>query len=246
MKLWLSVLLLVPTFLQTSGTAPEGLYVWNVGQGSWATHVTASTCLHFDMGGEFSPFERIAKLCSLKKNILFLSHWDWDHFSFLMRFYRRNPNLCIAFQPELDRKISDWKLKYSDRLTVCTELATDVKRIYSGHKLAKVHKQNALSQVFLDLKTRTLFPGDSTRSEEKFWDLSEVLQLRILILGHHGSLTSTSVKLLDRLVRPRMTVASARYKRYRHPHFKVQALLRKRQLPLLRTEVWGNLVFLSR
>ena len=58
--------------------------VWDIGQGQWVTHLTTEACLHFDIGGEIGSYKYIdhplKKNCSDKKNILFLSHWDFDHY----------------------------------------------------------------------------------------------------------------------------------------------------------------------
>jgi competence protein ComEC len=73
--------------------------------------------------------------------------------------------------------------------------------------------------------------------------LSGLSGSRILVLGHHGSRTSTSSLLLDHLPRLTAAVSSARFRKYGHPHARVRRDLAKRHIPLLRTEEWGNLHF---
>jgi competence protein ComEC len=41
----------------------------------------------------------------------------------------------------------------------------------------------------------------------------------------------------------RVAVASARERRYGHPHQETELILRKFRVPLLRTEDWGNIHF---
>jgi competence protein ComEC len=40
-----------------------------------------------------------------------------------------------------------------------------------------------------------------------------------------------------------MAIASARWKRYHHPHAEIEALLKQRHIPMIRTEDWGNIWF---
>ncbi|WP_413584632.1 ComEC/Rec2 family competence protein [Bdellovibrio sp. HCB274] len=101
---------------------------------------------------------------------------------------------------------------------------------------------NAASQVVAF--KRFLFPGDSPIKAESLWQgLPWVTNARVLVLGHHGSRTSTSEELLDHLPVLKMAIASARWERYKHPHAEVIYRLKKRQIPLLKTEDWGNIWF---
>jgi competence protein ComEC len=63
-----------------------------------------------------------------------------------------------------------------------------------------------------------------------------------LILGHHGSQTSSSQAFLTQ-ARPGLAIASARRARYGHPHRKVVSRLRQKKIPTLTTEDWGSLFF---
>src|SRR5690606_34775821 len=63
---------------------------------------------------------------------------------------------------------------------------------------------NDLSRVVL--WNGFLIPGDSSQAIEKTWvgDFSDLDRVRVLILGHHGSRTSTSHALLSQLTRLKM------------------------------------------
>ncbi|MBK7961611.1 MAG: hypothetical protein IPK04_10715 [Bdellovibrionales bacterium] len=80
---------------------------------------------------------------------------------------------------------------------------------------------------------------------EKIWAANltnlETKQIKVLILGHHGSKTSTSEALLQRLPRLKFAIATARESRYGHPHFVVLNRLRQHRIPILRTEDWGHI-----
>lgn len=117
------------------------------------------------------------------------------------------------------------------------------KLVYAGKSdLKNKLQKNQSSLVVYSIKHQVLIPGDSPKSEEKKWN-SEIYSSRILILGHHGSKTSTSKMLLDSLKNLKMAVASARFNRYKHPSLETVIKLKKRKTPLLKTEQWGNLIF---
>ena len=90
-----------------------------------------------------------------------------------------------------------------------------------------------------------LLPGDSSQREEWRWaqEIRDLKSIHVLLLGHHGSRTATSALLLSKLPGLRMAVASARQRKYGHPHIEVEHRLRSRHIPLLRTEEWGHLHF---
>lgn len=105
--------------------------------------------------------------------------------------------------------------------------------------------QNDQSHVSFDPRFHALFPGDSPRAQEKRWFPQAPLDTRILVLGHHGSRTATSHQLVARLRHLKMAIASARFKKYGHPHIETKARLKQAHVPLLKTEDWGHLIFLD-
>lgn len=99
---------------------------------------------------------------------------------------------------------------------------------------------NESSQVFWFKKV--LIPGDSPQKQEKKWDRSKLLSnTHFLLLGHHGSRTSTSLDLLEHLGHLKLGIASARKYRYGHPHKETILRMKKFRHPLLSTEDWGNI-----
>lgn len=212
------------------------LIVWNIGQGQWVTVVDATACWHFDMGGEHAPWKAIIKLCHDRPNRISLSHWDWDHISFTIRAHGQLPNVCLLLPPVgsstskkehavLAIKPCQIRPPFEHWVDENGETANDKSRVVWWKGI--------------------LIPGDSTIKEEKHWihQLPHLRETRILVLGHHGSQTSTSRLLLDQLPLLNSAIASARQKKYGHPHLRVQRDLRLYRAPLLRTEEWGTLHF---
>lgn len=215
------------------------LVVWNVGQGQFVTAIEEDECLHFDVGGEFFPFRKLSSLCRDRQNKIFLSHWDWDHIGGLAKWPKVFTNSCIAVAPI--GPTSDHKKNILDRFTPCAPNAISVAETKTWTpQVSKDTNSESHVTVFKDF----LIPGDSPKTQERLWEhIPWIHQTRVLILGHHGSRTSTSPDLLNELPHLHTAVASARWARYKHPHAATVALLRKRRIALLKTEDWGSIWF---
>ncbi len=214
------------------------LIIWDVGQGQLATFSTSKTCQHFDAGGEFLPIKSIKRECLYKKNRLFLSHWDHDHISFSLKLKHALKNLCLMEGP--GGNSSEKKKRIIRRLPLCSNRSSNVKVIHDGSTPQRYsEKSNYRSKVY-EIEN-ILIPGDSPSKMEKIWASPILLEVKILILGHHGSQTSTSKYLLNQLKNLRLALSSSRRSRYGHPHPKVKERLNKISVPLLSTSEWGTL-----
>lgn len=244
-KVWLAVVFLIlfsPAFLKDEGRMKHYWIVWNVGQGQWATLVDEKSCRHFDMGGEKNPLPRLHRLCGGKENFISLSHWDLDHVGFALRARKFLPKACLETPPL--GKSSPYKMKILSAFAKCSDNYTSPAKELTHFSSADLRqKTNELSHVFLVAQT-FLIPGDSTAKQEKIWsENAELGRTKFLLLGHHGSRTSTSEELLSHLRTLKTAVASARFAKYGHPHQEVVRRLQKYHVPLLKTEDWGNLWF---
>ncbi len=213
------------------------LVVWNVGQGQWVTEVDHDGCLHFDVGGEIKPVAKKLKLfCDGKQNALFFSHWDWDHIGLVKYLDLHLPQVCIAQMP--GGVGSESKVRLLKSIPVCSKKNFTVQTLLAYD----AKSTNANSNVFV--QRDILIPGDSPTSQEKLWlhQLNAPLKIHTLILGHHGSRSSTGLPLLEHLPQLRLAIVSARKKRYGHPHLQTLLRLQKHHILVLRTEDWGHIV----
>ena len=225
--------------LKDSSSFHAEFVVWNIGQGQWTTWITPQTCFHYDIGGERDLSKKVALRCREKNNQVFLSHWDQDHVGLIKKYRKLVPDVCLFNYPL--GKPSAGKLRLVQGIPLCPQLPVAAKRVFAGRE---GKGSNDTCQVFTILNNKILIPGDSTKQEEKIWapDLSPAISG--LVLGHHGSRSSSSELLLQHLPHLRWAVASARKIRYGHPHPEVVARLREHHIPLLKTEDWGSLHFL--
>lgn len=216
----------------------EGWVVWNVGQGQWVTHIQSETCTHFDMGGESSPLKRVLQLCVFRRNKIYLSHDDQDHVRFVRSFFDQDSESCLGQKIHFreNTKIG----RFLKTMTPCAEHEPDLHFLFKPLQRNKQNNRNS----FVFWSDQVLLPGDSTRSEEKLWALhSKIAQTKIWLLGHHGSQTSTSKLLLERVPPSAIAVASSRRAKYNHPHPRILESLKQKKMPLLLTEDWGHLMF---
>jgi len=209
---------------------------WNIGQGQWATHLTNNVCIHFDAGGSNKAFRHnkklLQKFCAQKENRFLLSHPDLDHYSLISSVQKSVVTSCWhdPLHPVVE-KISD--------MTNCLPTQNIQIEAYYPNKNNRLSK-NESSVIYRH--NDFLFPGDSTIKMESTWSkLMHLKQIKYLLLGHHGSQTSTSDQLLEQLPNLQMAIVQSQFSKYGHPHQKVVNRLKIKKIPLLRTEEWGNI-----
>jgi len=93
-----------------------------------------------------------------------------------------------------------------------------------------------------------LLTGDSEPPSRAWWaancrDL--IRDCSVLKLAHHGSHNGTDADWLD-IVRPELAVVSVgQGNSYGHPHSETLDLLKRYQIPLIRTDQWGTITLVS-
>lgn len=238
-QLWIILLLVLAPFLAIGGE----FVVWNVGQGSWASEIGEQICVHYDIGGERYPHSSLLDSCKKKINIIALSHLDWDHVSFLMRSLRIYQEIC--FVSIADDPRAPQFFKRFPQLKICEpELGRSLLEVSLDNPSSR--EPNATSDVYFSKNYSILLPGDLPKAFEKLIPESSLRKTQVLVLAHHGSSTSTSKKMLLKMANLKMAIASARERKYHHPHPKTKALLRALRIPLLRTEDWGHIHILNK
>lgn len=214
--------------------------IWNVGQGQWVTAVEFDRCLHFDFGGEYFQLKEIKtaflKNCKNKRNELYLSHPDYDHYAFMSFIIKNSLYTCWAGASIPHLKRTDVTTINFCKRSLNKKLQPEI--IYQN-KLTK--NKNESSNVYL--YKGFLFPGDSTAKQEMIWlKQLNMKTIKYLNVGHHGSKTSSSLELLQHLPNLRFAFVQARKKKYGHPHKEVSDRFKQSEITLFRTEFWGHIV----
>ena len=228
----LFLIILLVNMPLTPEFSPE-LIVWNVGQGQWVTIADDRGCWHFDAGGEFAPWRAIQRRCGGRRNAVTFSHWDLDHVGFAGQLGARLTNACVLHPPLGRANVR--KRNLMSRLKACV-----FTRSFATWVDETAVDTNGRSRV--SLVEKILIPGDAPSvAERRFVPRFRGLAgTRWLVLGHHGSRTSTSRELLNAATDLIGAIASARRARYGHPHAETLERLSRARVPVLVTEDWGN------
>lgn len=234
------VLLFIFLGIPTKEEKPNQFIVWNVGQGLWTTLIRENGCAHFDAGGEKKYFTlifpKLKKLCSTK-NFFSFSHWDLDHISFVGRLAGKTAS-CVLNLPG-GEPTSVFKKRWLAKLKPCQNQKGTNTFSEVGKSKANT-TSNEASRIYI-YDGKVLLPGDASIKSEKIWLAEVPTTIQFLVLGHHGSRTSTGLDLLERLTNLSTTIASSNSARYGHPHQEVKNKLKKYGKALLETQFWGNI-----
>lgn len=218
--------------------------------------------------GTFDPGERQVVPGLLRRgvrrlDVLALSHADADHAEGAFAVLRALDVGALWLGPELHRAE---RLRDLAALAVRRGVAVrtvgapragrrDVARL--GGLALRVHpvpdagrcpRRNDRSLV-LDARTgpwRVRAPGDLgacglRAALERLWPRTGPRAGGILVVAHHGSRSGTTAAWLDRFDPEQAWVSCGRGNRFGHPHPEVRRLLRRRGIPLRRTDLEGDL-----
>ncbi len=129
------------------------------------------------------------------------------------------------------------------------ELGSVLLTVFPQPPLDHKEENNNSIGVRLDYgKFSVIMTGDSETNERNWWlahNPSLVRDCTILKLAHHGSRNGTDQHWLD-VVQPETAVASlGTGNDYGHPHAETVSLLRKNEIPFLRTDQRGTITIVS-
>ena len=224
----------------------------DVGQGDSALLYSKGEALLIDTGGSIYSEDSVAKykiiplLKSLgikKLKFALLTHGDYDHMGDI--FYLNNNfkiekiKINLGSKKEIEKEISKWKKTSKSKQDEIITLG--------NFKIVELNKawqeENTSSSIYyvMHKNLNILFLGDATKISEKYIVKNYNLKPDIIKLGHHGSNTSTSTKLLKELS-PKLTIISVgKNNRYNHPSKEVLLKLEKYNIPNLKTKDVGTI-----
>lgn len=201
-----------------------------MGQGSWATIVEARNCWHFDMGGQTPPNnQKLFKYCRGKSNKLAISHADTDHIRYIKR-YAKSLKLCLFTNEKLySRRIPN--------LENCESVKSPLRRLFKS-SFSKKNEGDVYSW-----EQRIIFTGDLYKKQELLISPKSLESIEFLIVGHHGSKTSSHPKFVSRMPLLKQALVSARKRVYGHPHTTTKKTFKHYRVPLIQTEHFGSLIY---
>lgn len=247
----LSLLILVSVFFLPTAVNNEKLIIFDVGQGL-AVYGSVSDAKHdasvqsswlYDTGAQFrSGFslgdavvaKNILAFSGQKLDVLFVSHSDNDHAGGEAGLRRKIvPVLTYAGQPRQQQHnkchdVKGWK-----------SLGGELNRWRVFHYQmanASDNNQSCVIQIEMGAK-RILLPGDIDKKAERLLlaTYGDELKSDVLIVGHHGSKSSSSKEWLM-AVNPQIAVVSSGFKnRFHHPHSSVLTRFKHHSIPLYNT-----------
>ncbi|MBF0804673.1 MULTISPECIES: DNA internalization-related competence protein ComEC/Rec2 [unclassified Neisseria] len=218
--------------------------VWDAGQGLSVWMQTRNHNLLFDTGTETVAAAQILPNLNAagvrRLDALVLSHHDADHDGgFTALVQAKKPREILAGQPQ-----------FYPQAELCREKQWQWDGVYfewlrpSENKTAQDNDQSCVLRAVAGGQA-LLVTGDLGRRGER--ELVEQygrgLLSQVLVLGHHGSDSSSSGAFLN-AVSPQYAVASSGFANaYKHPAAAVQNRVKAHGATLLRTDLSGALVF---
>lgn len=233
---------------------PEAGVVWvrvlDVGQGLAVLIETKNHTLLFDTGIQAANQVLLPQFQALghqKLNTLVLSHNDNDHDGAaesllaklpIQSIYAGQPAAYQNLNPTLPithcQKNIHWQWDSVNFRFLTPTLEAPPKETDDNARSCVLHIQTH--------NTAAMITGDLPAQGENLL-LREPIGAEVLIIGHHGSKTSSSLDFL-RMVNPKIAAISVGYlNRYRHPHPSVLQRLSQENIPFLRTDQTGQMLF---
>jgi beta-lactamase superfamily II metal-dependent hydrolase len=240
-----------------SGAKPLRIDVLDVGQGdSILIRSPEGKAALVDAGPGQEVVSRLKQLGVTSIDMVVVSHHHSDHYGgmtaviqqFSPRYFlaARSPHTTPSYQKLLrmvrDRGIT--ALRPSDRARKVELGSVELTVLPQPPEDKDEENDNSIGIRVQYGSFSALLTGDSEGPERAWWERHCPDLLRdctVLKLAHHGSRNGTDTRWLD-LVRPRLAVASlGKGNDYGHPHPETLSLLRKTEIPLLRTDQRGTI-----
>lgn len=244
---------------EAPNTSKWKIWFLDVGQGSCTLVQDEDKYWLFDLGPNSQ--RTAALLDSLGVTHIegvFLGHNDLDHYGGLYNVIESGVSISTIYRSN-DQKVANTLETFLDSLVLSS--STKIDTIYRGWEFGNVaglraqliwpykghsFEGNAASQVFKIsvAHTSVLLMGDLEYEQElELIQKENSLGATVLNAGHHGSKTSSSLEILDK-IQPSWVVISSGENSYGHPEQSTLANLYhslQDSSHLLRTDTWGTM-----
>jgi len=218
---------------------PYGFHVLDVGNGLTTIYLDHNNLLVFDAGvGPGHDKHQLSDFCKFyglnRIDYLFISHAHADHYNELENVLASGLKVKVVIQKE--NALETYQLKG-------VEL-----HVFNRQQHSLNENNNSLVIVLKTLTKTFLLPGDLEHQGEKkllvdksFLALLAETPIDYLIIGHHGSKTSSSVAWLQ-LIHPKFAIISGEIKGFnRFPNIETRNVLKAQNIPYFVTSETGDL-----
>lgn len=173
-----------------------------------------------------------------------LTHGDMDHMAEIFYLNNHFPIKELVLNLGENKEIEKKLLKEKNKITISTqerELQIGNFTLYQLNKAWKDENNSSSIYYLYHENLNALFMGDAGIDAENYILNHYNLKVDILKLGHHGSKTSTSNSLLEK-VKPKLAIISVgEDNRYHHPDPEVIDRLTNHNIPYLMTQTSGTI-----
>ena len=227
----------------------------NVGQGASTALLSAGqTCL-VDCGGNGSDnagdtaADYFAGMGIRQLDLLVFTHFDRDHFNGAAQLFARMDVSQVAV-PDVDTAYGQMEelLALAEAEGATVTYVTREMTLPLGEAVLTLYpplgsgtsNEEGLFALCTAGEFDALITGDADSFVEKMLiKYYNIPDTELLLVGHHGSGSSTCEELLDRIA-PELAIISVGYNSYGHPHADVLSRLEERDIRVYRTDTDGT------
>jgi beta-lactamase superfamily II metal-dependent hydrolase len=259
--LLLSLITLAPNFSFLTHAHDYTLKFIDIGQGDAVIIRTPTNCTMVVDGGPLNNLtDQIHKHLPATENkidLMVLSHPHLDHMGGLIQLLNRYKVEHLfttgvmyesSFYTEFINRTKNTKVTYPKTNQTYNLCGIEIKVIYPIESLIGQTLKNVNdASIVLQLKikdTKIYLSGDAEHeAEEEILGLNINLDADIMKAGHHGSRTSNSIEILNKVSPDYLIIQSGKGNSYNHPHYETIDKANQINAKVLRNDVEGTITF---
>ncbi len=235
--------------------------VLDVGQGASLVADYNDSCVVVDCGGSRSinagniTSKYIKKIKSQNIDILILTHMHSDHVNGAKRLIEQMEvlNLYVPIEAKEDDVFKNIAESANRCGTEIHYVSNETQLKLNGMECiiyptgwSDVENEQGLVTVLKKGDFELIVTGDlEQKSEELLCEKYELFDTEVYVTGHHGSDTSSSLKLMNRILPELAVVSVGADNYYGHPHKRTLDLFNNMGIAVRRTDTDGDIVFYS-